>query len=143
MDLVQWDASMSVGSDLFDGHHKIIIDCLNDLHPLLGKKNCNAEIAPILDRLEQFVLVHFGEEERTLRQIGYPDWRAHKDQHDQMYDLVFKFKSDVESGRSLEAAYLHEILYTWLIKHILGDDKKYTAYLDALSDDKTPVPRAS
>lgn len=130
MELVKWDDSMSVGSDVFDEHHKILIDCLNDLHPLLGKTDCDDKIASVLGRLEEFVLLHFGEEERMLRQVGYPDWRAHKDQHDQMYDLVFKLKSDVESGRSLEAAYLHEMLYAWLIKHILGDDRKYMDYLE-------------
>jgi len=129
MDLVKWDSTMSVGSDEFDNQHKIIIDCLNRLHPLLGKSDCRAEILEVLATLEEFVLLHFGEEERTLRQVGYPDWRIHKDQHDQMFDLVFNLKTDVESGRTLEATYLHEILYSWLIKHILGDDKKYVPYL--------------
>lgn len=129
MDLVKWDDSMSVGSELFDGHHKILIDCLNDLQPLLGKTGCDEKIATVMGRLEEFVLLHFGEEERMLRQVGFPDWRAHKDQHDQMYDLVFKLKSDLENGRALEAAYLHEILYSWLIKHIMGDDRQYMNYL--------------
>ena len=129
MDLIKWDASMSVGSEVFDGHHKIIIDCLNDLHPLLGKSDCREELAVILSKLEQFVLVHFGEEERALRQANYPDWREHKMMHDQMYDMVFNMKADVENGRSLEAAYLLEILYSWLVKHILGEDKKYEPYL--------------
>ena len=129
MDLVQWNSGMSVGSDVFDGHHKIIIDCLNSLIPLLGRTDCTPEITEVLARLEEFILLHFSEEERAFRQGGYPDWRVHKEQHDQMYDLVYKLKADVENGRSLEAAYLHEILYSWLIKHILGDDKKYEPYL--------------
>ncbi|HIJ39347.1 MAG TPA: hemerythrin family protein [Rhodospirillaceae bacterium] len=129
MDFVEWDESMSVGSDVFDGHHKIIIECLNALIPLMGKSECSAEIIEVMSRLEEFVLLHFSEEERALRLCGYPDWRAHKELHDQMNDLVFKLKSDVEHGRALEAAYLHEILYSWLMKHILGDDKKYEPYL--------------
>ena len=129
MDLIKWDSSMSVGSEVFDGHHKIIIDCLNGLHPLLDKSECREELLTILTKLEEFVLVHFGEEERALKQANFPDWRAHKEMHDQMYDLVFKLKSDIEKGRSLEAAYLHEILYSWLVKHILGEDKKYEPYL--------------
>ena len=129
MDLIQWDSTMSVGSEVFDGHHKIIIDCLNSLPPLIGKDDCAEELLEVLSKLEQFVLVHFGEEERAMRQGQYPDWQAHKEMHNQMYDLVFKLKSDIEKGRSLEAAYLHEILYSWLVKHILGEDKKYGPYL--------------
>ena len=129
MDLVKWDDSMSVGSDVFDGHHKIIIDCLNDLIPLLDKSDCHDEMMRVLAKLEQFVLVHFGEEERAMRKGGYPDWRAHKEMHDQMYDVVFNLKADAEKGRALAAGYLHEMLYTWLVKHILGEDKKYEAYI--------------
>jgi len=120
---------MSVGSELFDGHHKIIIDCLNALHPLLGKPDAKDELIAVLARLEEFVLLHFGEEERTLRLANYPDWRAHKEQHDQMYDVVFALKSEVENGQTLEAAYLHEIIYGWLVNHILKEDKKYQPYL--------------
>ena len=129
MDLVKWDDTMSVGSDVFDGHHKIIIDCLNDLVPLLGRNDCPEELLSVLERLENFVLVHFGEEERAMKLHDFPDWRQHKELHDRMYDMVFNMKADAEKGRSLEAGYLHEVLYSWLLQHILGEDKRYRPYL--------------
>jgi hemerythrin-like metal-binding protein len=139
VELIKWDQSMSVGSDVFDGHHKIIIDCLNGLHPLLGKSGAKEELLAILSRFEEFVLIHFGEEERALRQANYPDWRSHKDQHDQMYDVVFNLKAGVEKGQNLEAAYLHEIIYNWLVKHILVEDKKYETFLAQAQAQQKPI----
>jgi hemerythrin len=141
MTFIEWTDSMSVGSPVLDGHHQMIIDCLNRLHPLIGAEN-RAEpdrMRAILDTLEDFVLVHFSEEERAMRQAGYPDWRDHKDQHDRMYDMVFAMKSDVEHGRDLDAAQLFDILNTWLVGHILGEDRKYMPYLEHPLPDAPPL----
>lgn len=127
---IQWSAEMSVGSPELDGHHRMIIDCLNSLHPLLGATGRETEVAEVLGRLEEFVLLHFSEEEQVMRKAGYPDWRSHKAQHDAMFDVVFNLKSDVEHGRTLDAQHLFDLVYDWLLKHILGEDRKYQPYLE-------------
>src|SRR5690349_3052269 len=130
MQVVEWTPAMSVGSEILDDHHKMIVDCLKRLGPLIADTTGREdEIKAVLSKLEEFVLVHFSEEEQQFRAAGYPDWRAHKDLHDRMYDVVFGLKSDVEHGRLPEAAKLHELLYDWLIKHIMGEDRKYMPYL--------------
>ncbi|HTH15962.1 MAG TPA: bacteriohemerythrin, partial [Magnetospirillum sp.] len=112
-----------------DGHHQMIIDCLNRLHPLLGVAGSEQDVLAVMATLEDFVLVHFSEEEQSLKRAGYPDWRAHKELHDQMYDVVFSLKSDVERGNVVDAQRLFDLIYNWLIQHILGEDKKYVPYL--------------
>lgn len=129
MKFIEWSEAMSVGSDELDGHHQMIIDCLNRLHPLLNGKSSPDEVRSVLATLEDFVLVHFSEEEQTMRRVGYPGWRAHKELHDRMYDIVFNMKADVEHGRTIEAEHLFELIYDWLQKHILGEDRKYEPYL--------------
>lgn len=129
MQFIEWKPDMSVGSEKMDGHHQMIIDALNQLHPLLdGAKP--AEVNAVLDKLVEFILLHFSEEEQTMKRCGYPDWKAHRDLHDQMYDVVFNLKSDVEHGRTLDAKELFDLVYNWLFQHILGEDKKYQPYLD-------------
>ena len=121
---------MSVGSPELDGHHRMIIDCLNDLHPLLGVADRQPQVLEVLGRLEEFVLVHFSEEEQAMRRAGYPDWRSHKQQHDAMFDVVLSMISDIEHGRTLDAQHLFDLIYDWLLRHILGEDKKYQPYLE-------------
>jgi hemerythrin-like metal-binding protein len=129
MQLVEWSPAMSVGSDILDGHHKMIIDCLNRLGPLIGTQGQDDQIASVLSTLEEFVLLHFSEEEQQMRAAGFPGWRAHKEQHDGMYDLVFSLKSDMLHGRTVDATRLHGLIYNWLVNHILGEDRKYMPFL--------------
>lgn len=130
MQVVEWTTGMSVGSDILDGHHRMIIDALNRLGPLIGQDGRADEIKEVLATLEEFVLVHFSEEEQQMRAAGYPDWRQHKELHDRMYDVVFALKSDIEHGRVPEAAKLQSLLNDWLVSHILGEDRKYMPFLE-------------
>lgn len=137
MKFIEWTEDMSVGSETLDGHHKMIIDCLNRLHPLLDAQGREAEVKDVLGSLEDFVLVHFSEEEQDMKRAGYPDWAAHKEQHDGMYDIVFKLKADVEHGRVPDAERLFNLIYNWLLTHILGEDRKYIPYM--ANPNATPV----
>lgn len=128
-DYITWTAAMSVSSDVLDGHHRMIVDCLNAMHPLIGQPGREAEVHEVVDRLEHFVLVHFSEEERQMIEAGYPDWQAHKALHDAMYDVVFDLKSDIEHGRLVDAQHLFDTINGWLVQHILGEDRKYVPYL--------------
>ena len=130
MKFIEWKTEMSVGSDKLDGHHQMIIDCLNELHPLLDGKGGEAEVNAVLAKLEEFILLHFSEEEQAMKRAGYPDWKAHRDLHDKMYDVVYQLKSDVEHGRAVDAKQLFDLIYNWLIEHIMGTDKKYVSYLE-------------
>ncbi len=129
MKFIEWTNDMSVGSDILDGHHQLIIDCLNQLHPLLDGKGRAEEVYAVLEKLEEFILMHFSEEEQVMKRAGYPDWEAHRELHNKMYDVVFALKTDVEHGRVLDAKHLFDLAYEWLLKHILGEDKKYVPYL--------------
>jgi hemerythrin len=130
MSFIQWTEDMSVKSAVLDGHHQMIIDCLNQLHPLLESGGSSPEVMAVMAKLEDFVLVHFSEEEQQMKLAGYPDWRAHKDLHDRMYDVVFSLKSDIERGKALDARQLFDLLNNWLVEHILGEDRKYVPFLD-------------
>lgn len=129
MSFIEWTEAMSVKAPVLDGHHRMIIDCLNQLHPLLETTGAGADIQAVMAKLEDFVLVHFAEEEREMKQAGYPDWRAHKDLHDRMYDVVFSLKSDIERGKVLDARHLFDLLHDWLVTHILGEDQKYVPFV--------------
>lgn len=130
MKLTAWTREMSLGRADLDGHHRMIIDCLNRLCPLIEATGQEQEILGVIDTLEEFVLVHFGEEERIMKAAGYPGWASHKTQHDRMYELVFKMQANVVHGHLPDARKLYETLYEWLTQHIMGEDRKFKPYLD-------------
>ncbi|MGE5504433.1 MAG: bacteriohemerythrin [Actinomycetota bacterium] len=143
MDPIVWTNEMSVGSEALDDHHRMIIACLNRLQPLLGAEGRQEEIAAVMSTLEEFVLVHFSEEERAMKRAGFPGWRAHKDLHDKMYDVVFALKADIEKGDIPDAQQLYAMLQDWLVHHILGEDRKYVPFLAAPRDEVGTWHRAN
>lgn len=128
-DYITWTPAMSVESTVLDDHHRIIVDCLNTLHPMIGQPDRATDLPAVVDRLEHFVLVHFSEEESLMIKAGYPDWRAHKELHDRMYEVVYSLKSDIQRGKMVDAAQLFDLVNGWLVQHILGEDRKYVPYL--------------
>ncbi len=128
-DFIAWTDAMSVGNLRLDDQHKIIIECLNRLHPLLDLPNQQAEINTTIEKLEDFVLIHFSEEEQAMRLANFPNIREHQSQHDAMFELVFKMKTDIEHGRTVDARTLFGILNEWLVGHILSSDRDYIPYL--------------
>lgn len=129
MQTIEWTRDMSVGSDVLDGHHKMIVDCLNRLGPLIGESGHDEEIQAVVTTLEEFVLIHFSEEEQQIRAAGFPEWEQHKRQHDEMFQVVHNLKADIEHGRVVDAKRLHALIFNWLVTHILGEDRKYVPYL--------------
>lgn len=129
MKFIEWTADMSVGVEALDGHHQMIIECLNNLHPLLDADGRNDDVLAVMAKLEDFVLVHFSEEEQEMKRAGYPGWREHKALHDRMYDVVFSLKSDLAQGDKVDARRLFALIEDWLVTHILGEDRKYVPYL--------------
>lgn len=130
LDKIAWTQDMSVGSEELDEHHRMLIDCLNKLGQLLEGSASRDEVAAVVSALEEFVLVHFSAEEQAMRAAGFPGWREHKEQHDRMYDSVYSLKSDIEHGRDVDVLHLHGVLYEWLMKHILGEDRNYMPFLE-------------
>jgi hemerythrin len=129
LDKIAWTEEMSVGSEMLDEHHRMLINCLNQLGELLENSAALDEINKVLATLEEFVLMHFSAEEQAMRAAGFPGWREHKEQHDAMYDAVYTLKSDVENKRDFDPVRLHRFLYEWLMQHIMGEDRKYMPFL--------------
>jgi hemerythrin len=89
------------------------------------------QLGRVLSSLIKYTQGHFKAEEGILQSNQYPDFVNHKIEHDRftqtILDLQAKFQRN-EIGLTID---LMEFLKGWLIKHIMGVDKKYSAFLKA------------
>jgi hemerythrin-like metal-binding protein len=83
----------------------------------------------ILDRLVQYTITHFAQEERLLQQHGYPDLAAHKVAHEALKKKVREFQSEFQAGTAVISIELMHFLRNWLEKHIQGTDMRYSPLL--------------
>lgn len=132
MPLMQWNDRMSVGIEQFDADHKKLVDMLNSLFDGMQAGKAKDVLGPILDELVAYTKTHFAREEEAMSRLGYQDFAGHKREHDdltkQVIDVQTKFHQEITASLSMEVM---NFLKNWLVKHIQGTDRKYTAFFQA------------
>ncbi len=126
---VTWDPSLSVGIVAIDEDHKKLLTLINNLQTAVYYPTCDACERATLKELVDYTKYHFEREEALLTQHNYPEFEAHKREHEAMIARVGQFLDAYEKDREGTVEKMAGFLKTWLIDHIAGTDQKYSAYL--------------
>ncbi|MDK2992590.1 MAG: hemerythrin [Clostridiales bacterium] len=128
---IQWDQSLSVGIDKIDNQHKELFNRVNALLDACNQGKGKQVVGEIIDFLGDYVVTHFGAEERYMQQYNYPDYGAHKAMHDGFIDSFGQLKKKFESeGPGIQLVLqTNRTVVDWLIKHIGNTDKALGTFL--------------
>lgn len=124
MTLLDWKTQYSVGDPSVDHEHRELIASINQLY--LGVDECAdaRDIESQLGEICAVIAAHFALEERLMRKAKYPEYQAHKADHenllDQIHELMDQFASDPQKGREL----LRQRLENWFLVHFSGFDAR-------------------
>lgn len=125
----KWTELYSVGDEEIDEQHRLLFDIANHFNEAC-EKNLGPEIlGKIFQELIEYTATHFADEERMLKEINYPDYYAHKQNHDKLVKLVMDYKKKFDAGEGDAAQQAMHFIKTWLNGHILGMDRGYRSYL--------------
>ncbi|MBT8357687.1 MAG: bacteriohemerythrin [Deltaproteobacteria bacterium] len=128
---VQWNDSMSVGIELIDKQHKMLIQHLNNLIKSLEPSQGLTEVANTLSFLIDYTHFHFSEEEKHMAANKYPELEQHKMKHNEfkttLSNLEEEFKED--GATHVLAKAVNTLLVNWLIKHICRVDVEFGVFL--------------
>jgi len=125
-----WKDEYSVGIDSLDNDHKKLISLLNQFTMAYDYAMSEEYEREALNDLISYTKYHFEREEQLLEQHDYPDTVAHKEQHKKMIEQVNGFM-DLYNEKGHDALNeISEFLSNWLINHINGTDKEYSAHLN-------------
>lgn len=125
---IEWSNELSVGIEEIDAQHKVLVDLLNEIHDVMQQGRTMQATKGIIDRLDEYTRVHFAVEESLLRILHYPDYERHKEEHDKLIMQLTEMKDKWEKGQGAIGFELAHFLKTWLTKHIMEGDKRYTAH---------------
>ena len=129
---IRWDSGFSVGIPVLDSHHRNIFALINKL--IEGAGSDADELDLVCRELGSYIPYHLEYEEELFRESGYPGFAEHAAKHaafvQQLRALTSRDHGDVAEQR----AELIEFLVGWWYEHILHEDKKYTAHLQAYLD---------
>jgi hemerythrin len=131
MPLTAWTATMSVGVEALDDDHRHLVAMLNDLYDAMREGRGAAALYGTLHGLLVYAEAHFAREERMFAATDYPGAWSHKVEHDAFVLQVRRLMQEFANGQTcLIAAETMKLLKEWLVFHIQGCDRLYTAHLN-------------
>jgi hemerythrin len=109
---------------IFDKQHQEIFNRVNDLNEAV-LEGVRQEIGSCLDRLIEFVIVHFQSEEHLMEEKGFPGLDEHRQVHADLVstcaDLQEKFHANEVEIETTTMTFIKE----WLEHHIPVVDRQY------------------
>ena len=131
MALMTWDDSFSVKIAQIDREHQKLVSLLNDLHAAMGTGKSKELLGKIFDELITYTVTHFATEEKLMTQHAYPDFAAHKIEHEKLTKQALELQASFKAGKAGVNFEVLNFLRDWLKTHILDSDKKYGPFLNS------------
>lgn len=130
MNIFSWKDSLSVNVREIDNEHKQLVDTLNALYVAMNERRAKGAIGEILNRLAEYTITHFKNEEKLMTRRSFPGYNEHHEEHEAFKAKVADFMAGYKSGKIMLSLEVMNFLKDWLNNHILGQDKEYGRFLN-------------
>ncbi|MBF0622348.1 MAG: hemerythrin family protein [Magnetococcales bacterium] len=126
-----------VGVSRFNAAHKQLLDLIKAFHgiveDLFHRKPTSSdwnEIDRIFTELIRYTQTHFRDEEKSMREHGYPQLDAHKAQHHKLEEQLKGYQQQL-MGRDVRSTVdMKFFLLEWLFSHINNHDMRYKEFFN-------------
>ncbi len=128
---IQWSDELITGFEEIDNQHKELIKRINELHSACRGGRGKDIIVDIMDFLGNYILFHFGAEERLMGQYSYPDTDIHRNAHQEFVKRYSELKNNfnIMGERLISVLETTSLLGDWWINHINRMDKALASFL--------------
>lgn len=128
---ILWTEDLAVGEPHIDKQHQEIFRRISDLLEACNVGKGKAAVGDVLDFLGNYVVEHFGAEEKLMQQHNYPEYPQHKQLHEAFIKKFVELKEDYEkNGVALNLVIqTNKFVVGWLNDHIRNVDKKLGKFI--------------
>lgn len=128
MAAITWNNSLSVKVASIDDQHKKLIELINEFYDNIRDKSNDELILNLVDGMKRYTVEHFSTEERYMKLYNYPEYKAHKKEHQEFIDKVVAFENKLKTKQIIVSFEITSFLKDWVKKHILSSDKNYSNF---------------
>lgn len=128
MDQLRWTPACSVGNTELDAQHRKMLEICNKIGSHLNDSPESSVFHELLNELVVVTNQHLTSEENIFLKNSYPDFPAHKAEHDKQREettellwLAIQHKLDFKT--------LHSFVYNWWENHVMKSDLNAKEYL--------------
>lgn len=128
---ILWTNDFLIGIDELDYEHHRLIEDINALHrDLLAHADLN-KVKTVLGRIHARLQAHFALEESVMIEHDYEEYADHKIDHDTLLNEYTERMVNYEKDPTLKnRKSMEQTLRTWLVDHILSDDKQMSRMIE-------------
>ena len=126
MEFITWRDSYSVKVPSIDEQHQKLVSLINHLYNKFYEGLDKNDLENLFGELEQYAVYHFSYEERFMKLYGYKDLQEHQEEHESFKEKIAEYKQNLDPGNTTYIIDLVNFLKDWLLKHIMGTDRKYS-----------------
>ncbi len=129
MPYLEWKDSLSVGIRNIDEQHRQLVDMVNELHDEAETSGRHCPAPELVARLKAYAAEHFHIEEGYMQAFAYPDFEAHRLEHEGFLSAIHGFEAACTAGQADPREVL-EFLKQWLVQHITDVDVQMGRFLE-------------
>ncbi len=131
----QWSDKYLLGINEIDEHHRGFFElCCN--HKPLSEMD-RAEMALMLEQLNDYIENHQRHEQELMEQAKYPDLESHLAEHKFFIQKVQEMKQEYSYMNPLLYKKITIFMKKWFLSHIMFSDRKYQEYVVNYLNQKT------
>jgi len=122
---LEWNDSYKVGDATIDAEHQQAFELANRF---IAAKD-QAEQTSIAMQLYKHTREHFTREEALMREVNFPDVKAHTERHNQLIGRLNVISKSIAMD-DLNKEALIALMTDWAMFHIVKDDAQFASYLE-------------
>lgn len=127
MAYLTWSDDLAVGNTFIDNDHKKLIEMVDRLHAVMHEGKAKEVMHKVLHNLISYTQDHFRREEDLMRNIKYPGYSKHKEEHEKLVAQVLDLQQKFENGTGTLSIQVLHFLRDWLVHHIGESDMALAA----------------
>ncbi|MCF8336219.1 MAG: bacteriohemerythrin [Bacteroidales bacterium] len=126
MEFITWKDSFSVKVPSIDNQHQKLVSIVNEFYKKFYEGMDQEFLHKIFKELEDYAVYHFDYEEKYMKKFAFKGYEEHKQEHEQFKETIADYKESLDVNDSKGIIDFATFLKNWLLKHIMGTDKKYS-----------------
>jgi hemerythrin len=127
---IVWTNANLIGIEAIDDDHRKLVLLFNELVAACSAGAGSGIIDRVMEAAIALTRAHFAREEQFLEAAHYPRLEAHRQEHGVLLKQLLSFAGQLTGGAPMSVdPNVVGFLREWAIRHILGHDRDYVAYL--------------
>lgn len=130
-DIIELTEDLLTGVSEMDEQHRVLVGLLNETYELLRQGEREKARENLLTGVVAYVDFHFNAEEGFQREIGFPEYEAHRKIHESFRNQVLGWVEEARGGDEKAMREILSMIWAWLFRHIGVKDKAYGSFFCA------------